>query len=155
MLSLDHREPLRAADKALPVSASPETQIPAGSNSHVGYKMSLGEKRVVLLRTITVKVINPNNGRSTLACAQLDSALQATLISEYLRAELGLEQTDNLNTVRTLVENTVRRNGCTNFDLQSLNSGDKFTIRNSVVILKFVDDENTLPHWVDTFNIPI
>ena len=49
-------ENLGAADKALPVSISPETQIPAGCNSHVVYKMSSGENRVVLLRTIVVTV---------------------------------------------------------------------------------------------------
>ena len=72
---------LGAADKALPVSVLPETQIPAGSNSRVLCKISSGENRVVLLRTIAVRVINPNNERSTLACAQLDTASQARLIS--------------------------------------------------------------------------
>ena len=43
-------ENLGAADKALPVSF--ETQGPAGSNSRVVYKMSSGENRVALLRTI-------------------------------------------------------------------------------------------------------
>ena len=144
-------ENLGAADKALPVSS--ETQGPAGSNSRVVYKMSSGENRVVLLRTIAVRVINPSNGKPTLAYAQLDTASQATLISEPLRAELGLEHTEDFNTVRTLAEDTVRCNGCTNFDLQSLKSGEKFTIKNALVVLKFVDDENTLPHRVDTSNL--
>ena len=61
--------------------------------------------------------------------------------------------TDNLNTVRTLDEDTVHCNGCTNFDLQSLNSSDKFTIRNALGMLKFADDENTLPHRVVTSNL--
>ena len=64
-----------------------------------------------------------------------------------------MEQTENLNTVCTLAEDTVRYNGCTNFDLLSLNSGEKFTSKNALVALKFVDDENTLPHRVDTSNL--
>ena len=80
------------------MSVSPETQSPAGCNSHVVYKMSFGEIRVVLLRTISVLIINPNSERSILAYAQLDSESQATLISESLRAELGLEPHNNLNT---------------------------------------------------------
>ena len=60
-----------------------------------------------------------------------------------------MEQTENFNIVRTLAEDTVRCNGCTNFDLQSLKPGEKFTIKNALVVLKFVDDENTLPHRVD------
>ena len=47
----------------------------------------------------------------------------------------------------------MRCNGCTNFNLLSLNSGDKFTIRNDLVVLKFADDENTLSHRVDTSNL--
>ena len=86
------------------MSASPETQSPAGCNSHVVYKMSSGESCVVLLRTISVRIINPNSGRSILAYAQLDSASQATLISESLCAELGLEQHNNLNTFSRGVE---------------------------------------------------
>ena len=115
--------------------------------------MSSRENRVVPLRTIAVRVINPNNERSTPGYAQLDTVSQATLISESLRGELGLEQTNNLNTVRTLAKDTLRCNGCTNFDLQSLDSGDKFTIANALVVLKFVDDENTLPHRLDTSNL--
>ena len=37
------------------------------------------------------KVANPKTGKSTLAYAQLDTALQATLILDELKMELDLE----------------------------------------------------------------
>ena len=51
-------------------------------------KVKTTQNRPVLLRTTAVKVINPVNGKSTLAYAQLDIASQANLISDNLRKEL-------------------------------------------------------------------
>ena len=47
--------------------------------------VGLADVGTVLLRTTAVRVINQNNGHSTLAYPQFDTASQATLISDALR----------------------------------------------------------------------
>ena len=54
-------------------------------------KMVPTNNNLVLLRTSGVKVINPSSGRCALVYAQHDTALQVTLISEWLSNELGLK----------------------------------------------------------------
>ena len=48
---------------------------------------------VVLMRTSAVKIVNPATGKSTLVYARHNTTSQATLISETLKAELGLQAT--------------------------------------------------------------
>ena len=106
---------------------------------------------VVLLRTSAVKVINPVTGKSTLAYAQHDTASQATLISESLKNELELDtKRDSTVTIRTLSEQTADIQGRTEFKMQSLYSGEDFLIENALVVPNFSDEENILPHAIDT-----
>ena len=107
--------------------------------------------RVVLLRTSAVKVVNPKTGKSALAYAQHDTASQATLISENLKDELGLKAVpDSTVKIRTLADCTVDSGGRTNFVLESLYSGEEFTIKDALVVPEFPNDDHTLPHAVDT-----
>ena len=77
---------------------------------------------MVLLRTCAVRVVNPDTKKSTLAYAQLDTASQATLISERLCNELGLTRNVNASTaIRTLGDFTTKCNG--HSDLTSLADG--------------------------------
>ena len=66
-------------------------------------KLAPNENNTVLLRSSAVRVINPCTGRSTLVCAQHNTASQATLISERLKNELNLTVDKKRNiTIRTL-----------------------------------------------------
>ena len=83
--------------------------------------------------------------------AQHDTASQATLISQTLCDELNLEiETDSTATLRTLGDQTAVTKGRTNFELESLSTGEKFPIENAFVVPYFNDDGNVLPHVVDT-----
>ena len=104
-----------------------------------------------MLRTSAVRVINQTTGCSTLAYAQHDTASQATLISDSLREELGLEvTTDPFITIRTLADQTASCIGKTDFSLESLVTGDNYEITGALVVPAFSDDKSTLPHAVDT-----
>ena len=107
-------------------------------------------RRVVLLRTSAVRVINPVTGKSTLAYAQHDTASQATLVSERLRNELDLEAIcDSSVTIKTLSDQTAITTGRTNFSLKSLTSGEDFFVKDALIVPNFCDDESVLPHSVD------
>ena len=115
------------------------------------HKISAHENSIILLRTSAVKIANPLTGKSTLAYAQHDTASQATLISDDLKSELGLKVTpDHAVSLRTLADLPVASGGRTNFKLESLHSGEEFMVRDALVVPKFSDDVNTLPHAVDT-----
>ena len=101
-------------------------------------KVEVADGDTVLLRTCAVKVINSKTGCSTLAYAQLDTPSQATLISDKLNKELGLEDQPSICT------------GKTNFTLQSVINNDQFEIANAPIAPQFSDDESTLPHVVNT-----
>ena len=104
-----------------------------------------------MLRPCAVKVSNSKTGYSTLAYAQLDTASQATLTSDKLSEELGLEAIPNCYiTIRTLVDQPSICTGKTNFTLQSVIYNDQFEIENALVVTQFSDDESTLPHAVNT-----
>ena len=106
---------------------------------------------VVLLRTSAVRVINPDTGKSTLAYAQHDTASQATLISEGLKTELGLNTNkDKTITISTLAQQTTPSYGLTDFSMESLTTGETFRVRDALVVPDFTEDLNTLPHAVDT-----
>ena len=113
-------------------------------------KVKTTQNRPVLLRTTAVKVINPVNGKSTLAYAQLDTASQATLISDNLRKELELKAIpDSSVTIRTLADQRLSIGGRTNFELESLDSGEQFMISDALAVPQFLDDARILPHAVD------
>ena len=119
--------------------------------SAVVRKVDSVDRRVVPLRTCAVRVLNPDTGKSILAYAQLDTASQATLISESLCVELELKRNvDSSTLIRTLAEDTLLCNKQSDFKLESLLSGERFEIKNALVVKNFVNDENTLPHRVDT-----
>ena len=114
-------------------------------------KVRVAEEGTVLLRTSAVRVINQTTGFSTPAYAQHDTASQATLISDSLREELGLEvMTDSSINIRTLADQTASCIGKTDFSLESLVTGDNYEINGALVVPAFSDDKSTLPHAVDT-----
>ena len=95
--------------------------------------------------------MNPITGQSTLVYAHHDTGSQATLISDNLIKELGLETVpDPTITLRTLVDQKVASGGPTNFKLESLFNGEQFAINDALVVPQFNDDKNTLPHAEDT-----
>ena len=84
-------------------------------------KLAPNNCAAVLLRTCAVRVLNPDTNKCTLAYAQHDTASQATLASEQLKNELGINVNTNPKVrIRTLAEQTSKRSGCTSFKLQSL-----------------------------------
>ena len=92
-------------------------------------KVRVAEEGTVLLQTSAVRVINQTTGRSTLAYAQHDTASQASLISDSLQKELGLEVTpDPCVNIRTLADQTVSYMGKTDFSLESLVTGYSYEI---------------------------
>ena len=50
-------------------------------------------------------------------------------------------------------DQTAVTKGSTNFELESLSTGEKFPIENAFVVPYFNDDENVFPHAVDTAGI--
>ena len=68
-----------------------------------------------------------------------------------MRDELGLAtKTDHAITIRTLAEQTMRSGGLTNFEIESLSNKETFALKNALVVPDFIDDENVLPHTVNT-----
>ena len=105
---------------------------------------------MVLLRISAFKIVDPVTGNFSLVYAQLDSASQATLISEALESELGRQVTlDPAVSLRTLTKDKGSTGGRTSLKLESLYSGEQFTINDALVLPQFSDDKNTLPHAVD------
>ena len=114
-------------------------------------KVGVADGGTVLLRTCAVKVINLKTGCFTLAYAQLDTASQATLISDKLSKELGLKVIPNCSiTIRILGDQPSICTGKINFTLQSVINNDQFEIENALVVPQFSDNESTLPHAVNT-----
>ena len=106
---------------------------------------------VVLLRTSAVRVINPDTGKLTLAYAQHSTASQATIISESLKTELGLNTNkDKTITISNLAQQTTPSCGLAHFSIESLTTGETFRVRDALVAPDFTEDRNTFPHAVDT-----
>ena len=57
---------------------------------------------------------------------------------------------DHAVTIRTLAEQTMRSSGLTNFEIESLSNKETFAIKNALIVPNFIDDENLLPHAVNT-----
>ena len=109
------------------------------------------DKDLVMLCTSAVRLINPVTRKSTTAYAQHDTTSQATLISKSLRDELGLAaKTVHAITTNTLAEQTMCSGGLTYFEIESLSNKRNLCYKNALVVPDFIDDENVLPHAVNT-----
>ena len=140
-----------AADKGSDEPGSKNETTQNERNERVVLKANSSDKRVILLRTSAVKIVNPTSGRSSLVYAQHDTGSQVTLISDNLKTELGLETVPEPSmTIRTLGDKTVPVEGRTNFKLQSLYNGEEFNVKDALVVPQSSDDAHTLPHAVDT-----
>ena len=131
-------------DETLGVAEAASSAPSSGSGSANDYdvmdnrKIDSADKREVLLRACAVQVINPDTKKSTLAYAQLDTASQATLISERLCNELGLKRNLNASTaIRTLGDFTTKCNGHSDFDLTSLADGKTYGIKVALIVSNF------------------
>ena len=114
-------------------------------------KVDSVDKRVVLLRTCALRVINPDSKKPTLAYAQLDTASQANLISKRLCKEFGLRRNVYASTaIRILGDFNTKCNRHSDFDLASLTDSKTYVIKEELIMSDFEDDENTLPHRIDT-----
>ena len=103
-----------------------------------------------LLRTSAVKVLHYGTGIATLAYAQHDTASQALLISKSLRDEFGLATDhDQVTAIRTLAEHTTSSHETTEFQVESLSTGEAFKITNALVVPDFTADTNILPHFAN------
>ena len=97
-----------------------------------------------------MKGVNPVNGESTLAYTQLNTASQATLISDNLKKELELKAVpDSSVNIRTPADQRLSIGGRTNFELELVDSGEQFMISDALVVPQFLDDAEILPHVVD------
>ena len=118
-------------------------------NSKTVRKINSVENRVILMRTSTVKVLNPVTGQSTRAYAQHDKASEATLIEDSLKDELGLKTIpDTSLTLHTPADQKVFCGGRTNSKLESLYCSEQFTINVTLIVPQFSDNVSTLPHAV-------
>ena len=52
--------------------------------------------------------------------------------------------------IRTLGDFTTEYNGHLDFDLTSLANGKTYGIKGALIVSNYEDDENTLPHCIDT-----
>ena len=101
-------------------------------------------------RTSAVRVFNPNTGMSALAFAQHDIASQATLISEGLKDELGLDVDSSQKVeIRSVAEQNTSCAGVTNFNMQSLTTNKTYVIQDALVVPDFVEEENVLLHSIN------
>ena len=143
---------LRAADKSQAAPTPAPRKLSKQDKKFNVNKVNSEEKRAILLRTSAVKVVNPKTGQSTLVYAHHDTGSRATLISDNLIKELGLETVpDPTITLRTLADQKVASGSRTNFKLKSLFNGEQFGIYDALVVPQFNDNKNTLPHAVDTY----
>ena len=112
-------EAVRAANREVNDTAPQSVQENDNIEKAVDVRsVGLADVGTVLLRTTAVRVINLNNGHFTLAYAQLDTASQATFISDALREELGLEAvSDPSIKFRTLADQTATCLGRTDFSV--------------------------------------
>ena len=134
----------------MPIPAPRSRTKPSGKRDVNVRKVNFDNNQVVLLYTSAVKVVNPHTGELTSAYAQHDTASQATLISENLKNELGLESIPDPSVmIRTLADGTVPSGGCTDFEIESLYTGEDFDIKDALLVPQFSNDEDTLPHAVD------
>ena len=112
--------------------------------------LNFADNSVVLFPTSAVRVSTPHTGESTLAYAQYDAASQVTLLSDVLKNELRLETNSDWNVkIRILADETMDCKGCSAFTLESLHTGEKFVIKDALVVPLFSDDVRTLLHSVD------
>ena len=117
-------------------------------------KLAPNNCATVLLQTCAVRVFNPDTNKCTLASAQHDTASQATLISEQLKNELGLNvNTNRKGRILTLAEQKSKSSGCTSFKLQSFATDEVFAVNNAFVVPNFEEDEKILPHAVNVKNL--
>ena len=66
-------------------------------------------------------------------------------------SELGLKCNVKASTaIRTLGDFSTKCNGHSDFDLTSLANGKTYGIKGALIVYNFEDDENTLPHRIDT-----
>ena len=159
---IKHSSAIHDCYESQTVGAAGETKVAPGSpvassvastptnNAKNVLKVRVAEESTVLLRTSAVRVINQTTGCSTLAYAQHDTASQATLISDSLREELGLEvTTDPFITICTLADQTASCIAKTDFSLESLVTGDNYKITGAFVVPAF-SDEKVLFHmrWI-------
>ena len=56
---------------------------------------------------------------------------------------------DPIVTIKTLSDQTAITEGRTDFNLESLSTGEDFSVKNALVVPNFSDDESVLPHSVD------
>ena len=85
-----------------------------------------------------------------MAYAYHDTASQVTLISDALKNELGLETNTDPNVkIRALADETVGSKGCTAFKNESLHTGEKSVIKDTLVVPQFSDNFRTFSHSVD------
>ena len=102
------------------------------------------------MRKSAVKIDNLVTGKSSLTYTQHDTASQATLISDSLKTELGLETISNSTvTLRTLAHKKVACGGRTNFKLELPYIGNEFVIEDALAVPKSSDGVDTLSHEVD------
>ena len=59
-------------------------------------------------------------------------------------------KTNHALATRALAKQTMPSDGFTNFEIELLSNKKTFSIKNALVVLDFVDDENVLPHAVNT-----
>ena len=56
-------------------------------------------------------------------------------------------------TIKTLSDQTATTEGQTDFSLESLHTGEEFSVKNALVVPNFTDDESILPHSVDVVGL--
>jgi len=133
----------------------------AGTGTSSGIDCSVMTRKLgsmnknVFQRTSAMRVLNPRTGKSILAYAQHDTASQATLITERLKDELGLDVKKKFKMIRTIAQETTKSGGLTSFELQSLLDDKIYSIKYALIVPDFVDDEGEacLPHSVNVVHL--
>ena len=104
------------------------------------------------MRTKAVKVLNPVTRKSIDTCVCPTSYGFASYVNfESLKDEPGRTTvSDTSVTLPTLADQQVFRGRQTNFKLESLYSGEQFTINDALIVHRFSDDVSIISHAVDS-----
>ena len=128
---------------------------PSNQTTNLGVRKVQVKQTGILARISAVRVSNPQTGVNTLVYVQHDPGSQVTLISSALVKELDLVPAGKSHlSLHTLSSSETRQFDHVSFDLEALDTNERFPARKALVIPPWSDEGYTLPHQQDLSEYP-
>ena len=141
---------LKHSGGAIPTFASEKPVASDVNVDNASIKKVHTKQTRVYTRISAIRVINKFTGFSTLAYAQHDSGSEITLVSNTLAHELGLARGGTTEvTLHTVSGSTTADYAYVSFDVETMHSGERFTIQKALVMPAWSKETYTLPHHYD------